>query len=211
MNIAFPHAPATRARHTGAFTLIELLIVVAIIAILAAIAVPNFLEAQTRAKVSRAKADIASLATALETYRLDHNAYPPNNVQVFTGAPTSLMEARHAFLTTPVAYITSIPDDPFGDRVNVSDYTGLFGEKRYRTYDLLQFEDPASFESLVYKSELVVIHGYPQGMLWLTASQGPDGTVGLNTAIGLVYDPTNGTTSAGDVLRTGPGGDLRGG
>jgi prepilin-type N-terminal cleavage/methylation domain-containing protein len=51
-----------------AFTLIELLIVVAIIAILAAIAVPNFLEAQVRAKVSRAKADIRSLATALESY-----------------------------------------------------------------------------------------------------------------------------------------------
>jgi prepilin-type N-terminal cleavage/methylation domain-containing protein len=46
-----------------AFTLIELLIVVAIIAILAAIAVPNFLEAQVRSKVSRAKADMRSIAT----------------------------------------------------------------------------------------------------------------------------------------------------
>ena len=46
-----------------AFTLIELLIVVAIIAILAAIAVPNFLEAQTRSKVSRALADMRSIKT----------------------------------------------------------------------------------------------------------------------------------------------------
>jgi prepilin-type N-terminal cleavage/methylation domain-containing protein len=50
------------------FTLIELLIVVAIIAILAAIAVPNFLEAQVRAKVSRAHSDMRSIAIALEGY-----------------------------------------------------------------------------------------------------------------------------------------------
>jgi len=58
------------------FTLIELLIVVAIIAILAAIAVPNFLEAQTRAKVSRLKADMRSAATGLEAYAVDNNDYP---------------------------------------------------------------------------------------------------------------------------------------
>ncbi len=50
------------------FTLIEILIVVAIIAILAAIAVPNFLEAQVRSKVSRTKSDMRSVATALESY-----------------------------------------------------------------------------------------------------------------------------------------------
>src|SRR6188768_3789796 len=60
-----------------AFTLIELLIVVAIIAILAAIAVPNFLEAQVRAKVSRARTDMRSVATALEGYAVDNNKYPP--------------------------------------------------------------------------------------------------------------------------------------
>ena len=54
------------------FTLIELLIVVAIIAILAAIAIPNFLEAQTRAKVATAYADMKSLGTAIESYALDH-------------------------------------------------------------------------------------------------------------------------------------------
>src|SRR6187399_1379110 len=63
-------------RKLRGFTLIELLIVVAIIAILAAIAVPNFLEAQTRSKVSRAKVDMRSLATAMETYLVDGNAYP---------------------------------------------------------------------------------------------------------------------------------------
>jgi type II secretion system protein G len=59
-----------------AFTLIELLIVVAIIAILAAIAVPNFLEAQVRSKVSREKANMRTIATALEAYRTDFSRYP---------------------------------------------------------------------------------------------------------------------------------------
>src|SRR5512137_50625 len=59
------------------FTLIELLIVVAIIAILAAIAVPNFLEAQVRSKVSRVKSDMRTMAGALEVYRLDNNRYIP--------------------------------------------------------------------------------------------------------------------------------------
>jgi type II secretion system protein G len=58
------------------FTLIELLIVVAIIAILAAIAVPNFLEAQTRSKIARAKADMRTIATAVEAYALDYNRHP---------------------------------------------------------------------------------------------------------------------------------------
>ena len=54
-----------------AFTLIQLLIVVAIIAILAAIAVPNFLEAQVRAKTARVKADMRTLATGMESYAVD--------------------------------------------------------------------------------------------------------------------------------------------
>ncbi len=59
-----------------AFTLIELLIVVAIIAILAAIALPNFLEAQVRAKVPRTKTDLRTMATGMESYAVDNNAYP---------------------------------------------------------------------------------------------------------------------------------------
>ena len=63
-------AVTSKGKSAG-FTLIELLIVVAIIAILAAIAVPNFLEAQTRSKVSRSMADQRSLALALEEYMLE--------------------------------------------------------------------------------------------------------------------------------------------
>ena len=58
------------------FTLIELLIVVAIIAILAAIAIPNFLEAQVRAKIARARSEMRNLGTAMEAYYVDNNWYP---------------------------------------------------------------------------------------------------------------------------------------
>lgn len=61
---------------SNGFTLIELLIVIAIILILIAIALPNFLEAQIRAKVTRAEADIRNLATAIEFFRTEYSHYP---------------------------------------------------------------------------------------------------------------------------------------
>jgi len=59
------------------FTLIELMVVIAIIIILAAIAIPNYLSMTARAKRSRVASDFAAIATALETYRTDWNQYPP--------------------------------------------------------------------------------------------------------------------------------------
>jgi type II secretion system protein G len=58
------------------FTLIELLIVIAIIGILAAIAIPNLLNAVQRGKQKRSMSDMRSLATAVEAYAVDNNYYP---------------------------------------------------------------------------------------------------------------------------------------
>src|SRR6478752_637114 len=90
------------------FTLIELLIVVAIIAILAAIAVPNFLEAQTRAKVSRAKADMRSMATGIEAYAVDNNTYVYQNALSRAVRMQSVNTETLERLTTPIAYLTGI-------------------------------------------------------------------------------------------------------
>ena len=65
-----------RMRKQTGFTLIELLIVVAIIGIIAAIAIPNLLNAIDRGKQKRSMADMRSIGTAVESYSVDVNFYP---------------------------------------------------------------------------------------------------------------------------------------
>ncbi len=100
---------STYRNRSKAFTLIELLIVIAIILILIAIALPNFLEAQIRAKVVRAKSEIRTLGIAMESYFLDFKTYPAET----EGDIRSRNEAGLYWLTSPIAYMTSMPDDPF--------------------------------------------------------------------------------------------------
>ena len=110
------------------FTLIELLIVVAIIAILAAIAVPNFLEAQTRATVTRVKSDIRTFGVALEAYKLDHSQIPTvqplrprldffANYLDIVNDPLKARRHPGHLLTSPIAYIEQVPVDPYNSRL----------------------------------------------------------------------------------------------
>ena len=73
------------------FTLIELLIVVAIIGIIAAIAIPNLLNAINRGRQKRTMSDIRSIATAIEAYSVDFNFYPKVTATVVTGVETYVM------------------------------------------------------------------------------------------------------------------------
>ncbi len=111
-------------REKKGFTLIELLIVVAIIGIIAGIAIPRFLGVRTKAKVTRAFADMANIGTALEMYYVDKDAYP--EVLEVTAGKTALMDGD---------YISSIPDDPFDD----PDVAGT----SYRYYSNKGIGDPA--------------------------------------------------------------------
>ncbi len=180
-----------------AFTLIELLIVVAIIAILAAIAVPNFMEAQVRAKVSRVKADMRSMATALETYSIDHGDFPHSG---FTNSNDSVRIYGFnplAVLTTPVAYMTSLIErNPFGPWDEGYNLPGQLidgyqyeGGRHFingnRPYYLSSGYIPEALKDLVY---------YIRGV-------GPSkiNSLAVNRKVILLYDPTNGTRSVGDI------------
>ena len=188
------------------FTLIELLIVVAIIAILAAIAVPNFLEAQTRSKVSRCVSDMRTMVTAIESYAVDNSKYPPYGritqggqiemVCVGVGGKSAPDQNEFAgvILTTPIAYIQSIPLDPFASG----------------------FEGPKPFINQLNYISMRMHLGLPgapggttaQGLLdqtgdWRMIACGPDCDRGYDCKfMNLVYDATNGTVSDGDIVRT---------
>lgn len=206
------------------FTLIELLIVVAIIAILAAIAIPNFLQAQVRAKVSRAQADLRSVAMSLETFYVDNNCYVDDWTEQREdpagNAPWCLN--RLIQLTTPVAYMSSVPSDPFAANVILEggDLSGPYsyadGTLAYPlTFDYVKYDrglddtnqgyEDAAFE-IVSEYTFQMKPEDAQRITWCMRSLGPDGEstpFGYTTCV--PYDPTNGTTSPGDIVRSNLG------
>jgi prepilin-type N-terminal cleavage/methylation domain-containing protein len=187
-------------RRPAAFTLIELLIVVAIIAILAAIAVPNFLEAQTRAKISRVRSDMRTLSTALEAYFVDWNHYP--YFDRYNLPPRYNEIIYHLIpLTTPVAYLTTVNfRDPFlsGDCRGYNDGIPRY-YYNYRNHEFWQSTSAPGFVVPVWVLNGLGPDGAPnQG---LNAELWARGYVAANSV--TIYDPTNGTVSDGDMPRTG--------
>ncbi|MCG3196375.1 MAG: prepilin-type N-terminal cleavage/methylation domain-containing protein [Candidatus Omnitrophica bacterium] len=178
-----------KTNHRSGFTLIELLIVIAIILILIAIALPNFLDAQARAKVTKTEGDMKAMQEALEAYFIDWRKYIGN------------WQIRR--LTTPIKYITVLPEDPFGP-INSADvgYPTVLSEygppiKRFYIY-----HGPPTFDDHPDMKRI--------GIRWVMTGLGPDqgwfDNIGAHTIFKYPrYSPTNGTRSRGNIERVGPG------
>ncbi|NQU42207.1 prepilin-type N-terminal cleavage/methylation domain-containing protein [bacterium] len=188
----------------SAFTLIELLIVVAIIAILAAIAVPNFLEAQTRAKISRVHSDLRTIAGgAIMPYMVDHNKtpflydpsnYAANNAYMYNAylfyhvrgdANHSLAGQYHTatLLTTPVAYLDTINyPDPFGafgeshDSLDKAGYVCLSLQGALADGNFAQSWQAGGFAASYgwLSPRNFIVNGQSRSVSFLLVSPGPD-------------------------------------
>ena len=179
------------------FALVELLLVVAIVALLTAIAVPSFHDAHTRSMVSSVRADMRAFSIGIEAYRADNQGRTFRTIRN-SGETREFVYSR---LTTPVAYLPSVPRDPFcldepnpGNRVIT-----LFG--------------PDYVQSVAVGAGRILFSPYPEVS---------DGTAMLRTDFRMLlsagpnlwydfsipwpspihpYDATNGTISRGDITR----------
>ena len=219
-----------QGRGATAFTLIELLIVIAIIAILALIAVPNFLEAQVRAKVSRCYADMRTIATATEAYTVDWGRPPIGNKEADPGEGANPPPSWGQFgrtmrayiqMTTPVAYLSTVPKDYFNDKMKRVGSSGSYGNE-----DWFRFET-ASTNYLNTSTAMpdIVLECRARGVSWWIFSLGPtqqwappSGSYWSWAALagrrdtatsarykGFYYDATNGTMSWGRIVRSNLG------
>jgi len=216
--------PPQRRLDAHGFTLIELLIVIAIILILIAIALPNFLEAQIRAKVTKVEGEMRGLALALESYRTDWPRYPPQTAYeptqfaifpTFSGNVFSLMA-----LTTPIQYMAQLPLDIFAPQNGDTLYNGSTGspisihptDAAHGLTYLYWSQDSLRYNGQNTTADQMKRHGINYSLQGV----GPDGdldTINLDPndmaqmrigAVGWAYSPTNGTKSSGDLNRTQP-------
>ena len=188
----------------SSFTLIELLIVVAIIGILAAIAVPNFMNAQIRAKIARVYSDFKSIQSGLEMYRLDSGKY-------ITRAGNISWPRRFYPLTTPVSYLSKGAwPDPFAPQ----GYVTPDGDPINYCYESKGWDNAAlpTFAKKFVNSPHSFLWGKENQYEYAIISAGPDFDLQADSGarvppadVFFLYDASNGVKSSGDLIKFGPG------
>lgn len=112
-------------KNSKAFTLVEILIVVAIIALLAGIAIPNLLRAKVTSNQSSAQATLKAIGNALETYAITNGVYPPDTTSLIGAAPPYLNKDYFSFSSNGYNFTATISDYAYNiTAVPVSASTG---------------------------------------------------------------------------------------
>ncbi|EPJ8783322.1 type II secretion system major pseudopilin GspG [Pseudomonas aeruginosa] len=103
----------TQLKQQG-FTLIEIMVVVVILGVLAALVVPQIMSRPDQAKVTAAQSDIKAIAMALDIYKLDNHGYPSTQqgLEALVSKPSGTPPARN---WNPDGYLKHLPVDPWGN------------------------------------------------------------------------------------------------
>ena len=105
---------ATAIQGARGFTLIEVMVVVVILGILAAVIVPRIMDRPDQARIVKAQQDIRTLETMLKAYRLDNYSYPSTDqgLEALVSKPTGIPEPRN---WKSGGYLDRLPADPWGN------------------------------------------------------------------------------------------------
>jgi len=115
-----------KMRTKSGFTLVEILIVVVILGILAAIVIPQFTEASTEAKNSSLCTDLQTMRSQIELYKIQHNDNPPSFAN-FVAQMTAQTDIVGAAGTDYGPYLQKIPTNQFNDN-DAIDNSGVVGD-----------------------------------------------------------------------------------
>jgi prepilin-type N-terminal cleavage/methylation domain-containing protein len=192
------------------FTLLELLVVIMVIFILVVIALPNFLEAQLRAKVARSGTEVRSYAVALEAYFIDWRVYPFDQDPLWPlGDPE---EHGLTLLTSPIRYFQDLAHDPFGPpttshplrQVSFSAYIGGSGSDNEGCGGRAHYAD-----RMLTRNGPGCVHAYivdgigpdRKGDLFLYDTFPGDPRSPFSGFAIQTYSPSNGSRSSGDIYK----------